>query len=107
MRANSGIVSRACTREDNTRLERGRDEGRGRYTCKSGLLDDAAAGIVREGRRGGDAPLSLLPQLPVPLMVARHPRAPGLLVLQRVVARSLPKALEETLLLGRVAAFRA
>lgn len=75
-------MSRACTRQDNTRLKRERDEGRGRYTCKSGLLDDAAAGIVREGRRGGDASLSLLPQLPVPLvMMARHPRAPGLLVL--------------------------
>lgn len=101
-------MSRACTREDNIQLERGRDEGRGRYTCKSGLLDDAAAGIVREGRRGSDAPLPLLPQLPVPLMmVARHPRTPGLLVLQGVVARPLPKALEETLLLGRVVAVRA
>lgn len=83
--------------------EGGGNEGRDRYTCKSGLLDDAAAGIVREGRRSGDAPL---PLLPVPL-VARHPRAPGLLVLQGVVARPLPEALEETLLLGRVAALRA
>lgn len=74
--------------------------------CKSGLLDDTAAGVVREGR-GGDALLSLLPRLPVTLVMARRPRAPGLLVLQGVVARPLPEALEETLLLGRVAAFRA
>jgi len=77
---------------------------------KSGLLDDTAAGVAREGRGGRDAvPLPLLPRLPVPLVmvVARHPRAPGLLVLQRVVARPLPEALEETFLLGRVAAVRA
>jgi len=72
--------------------------------CKSGLLDDAAARVIREGR---DTPLSLLPRLPVTLvMVARHPRAPGLLVLQRVVTRSLPEALEKTFLLRRVAALR-
>jgi len=72
--------------------------------CKSGLLDDAAARVIREGR---DTPLSLLPRLPVTLMmVVRHPRAPGLLVLQRVVARPLPEALEKTLLLRRVAALR-
>lgn len=74
---------------------------------KSGLLDDTAAGVAREGCGGRDAPLPLLlPRLPVPLvmMVVRHPRAPGLLVLQRVVARPLPEALEETFLLGRVAA---
>lgn len=74
--------------------------------CKSGLLDDAAARVIREGR---DTPLSLLlPRLPVTLvMVARHPRAPGLLVLQGVVTRPLPEALEKTLLLRRVAALRA
>lgn len=54
--------------------------------CKSGLLDDAAAGIVREGRRGGDAPLPLLPVPLLVMLLARHPRAPGLLVLQGVVA---------------------
>jgi len=72
--------------------------------CKSGLLDDAAAGVAREGR-SGDTPL---PRLPVPLlMLARRPRAPGLLVLQGVVARSLPEALEETLLLGSLGGVRA
>lgn len=40
-------------------------------------------------------------------MLARRPRAPGLLVLQGVVARPLPEALEETLLLGGLAAVRA
>lgn len=79
------------------------------YAYKSGLLDDTAAGVAREGRGSRDAPLSLLPRLSVPLMmvVARHPRAPGLLVLQRVVARPLPETLKETFLLGRVAAVRA
>jgi len=72
--------------------------------CKSGLLDDAAAGVAREGR-SGDIPL---PRLPVPLlMLARRPRAPGLLVLQGVVARSLPEALEEPLLLRSLGGVRA
>lgn len=79
------------------------------YACKSGLLDDATARVAREGRGSRDAvPLPLLPRLSVSLvMVARHPRAPGLLVLQRVVARPLPEALEETFLFGRLAAVRA
>lgn len=81
----------------------------------SGLLDDTAAGVVPEGR-GGDAPLMLLVLLSLLsclsvsllLLVAHRLCAPrGLLVLQRVVARPLPEALEETLLFGRVNAVRA
>lgn len=103
------VKRRSAERCGGGRREGGGVVGRAVDTrCKSGLLDDAAAGVVREGR-GGDAPLSLLPRLSVvvTLVMARRPRAPGLLVLQGVVARPLPEALEETLLLGRVAAFRA
>lgn len=87
-----------------------RGQSRSIYACKSGLLDDTAAGVAREGRGSRDAaPLPLLPRLPVSLVmvVARHPRAPGLLVLQRVVARPLPEALEETFLFRRVTTVRA
>lgn len=77
---------------------------------KSGLLDDTAARFICEGRGSHDASLSLLlSHLPVPLVmvVTYHPRVPGLLVFQRVVARSLPESFEETFLLGSVAAVRA
>lgn len=65
-------------------------------------LDDAAAGVARY--RGCGELLLLLAQslsLSLPL-AARYPGAPGLLVLQGVVARALPEALEEALLLRRV-----
>lgn len=97
-----------------------RDTGSRSIPGVSGLLDDTAAGVVRESR-GGDAALlmvmillllillPLLSRLSVSLLLveARRPCAPrGLLVLQRVVARPLPEALEETLLLGRVGCVR-